>query len=249
MAQPDTRPISFTYAPLVSMWVVTFHSPFSYSDPPLHCHPPSCWLRLFSSHSFSRTNTPTFSNLVIGFLYKLTLLNSPSYIAHTVSSYIRGRKFEVSFQAATSSRRDMRARVALGGLISPVLFGRYVNDMPSPSHHVELAVYVEDTAILPKSRKPTLLVSYLESYLTDLQRWLREWKIAINVSKSTAIIFARAGRRFIQPQPVTLFGEPIKWVNTTRYLGVTLDTRLACRLTSIRPGRGLLKRWVCWATS
>jgi hypothetical protein len=50
-------------------------------------------------------------------------------------------------------------------------------------------------------------------------------KIAINVSKSTAIIFSRAGRRFIQPRPVTLFGEPIEWVDRTRYLGVTLDTR------------------------
>jgi hypothetical protein len=52
-------------------------------------------------------------------------------------------------------------------------------------------------------------------------------RIAINVSKSTAIIFDRAGRRFVQPRTVTLFGEPIKWVDTTRYLGVILDTRLA----------------------
>jgi len=34
---------------------------------------------------------------------------------------------------------------------------------------------------------------------------------------------ARVGRLFIQPRPVTLFGEPIEWVDTTRYLGVTLD--------------------------
>jgi hypothetical protein len=40
------------------------------------------------------------------------------------------------------------------------------------------------------------------------------------------MIFARAGRRFIQPRPVTLFGEPIEWVDTTRYLGVILYTRL-----------------------
>jgi hypothetical protein len=52
-------------------------------------------------------------------------------------------------------------------------------------------------------------------------------KTAINVSKSTAIIFARTGRRFIQPRPVTLFGNPIECVDRTRYLGVTLDTRLA----------------------
>jgi hypothetical protein len=120
----------------------------------------------------------------------------------------------------------MRAGVAQGGLISPVLFSLYVNDMPPPSHHVELALYADDTAVIATSRKPTLLVSYLESYLNDLQRWLSEWRIAINVSKSSAIIFARAGRRFIQPRPVTLFGEPIEWVETTRYLGVTLDKRL-----------------------
>ena len=51
-------------------------------------------------------------------------------------------------------------------------------------------------------------------------------RIAINISKSSAMIFACAGQRFIQFRPVKLFGEPIQWVETTRYLGVTLDKRL-----------------------
>jgi hypothetical protein len=119
----------------------------------------------------------------------------------------------------------MRAGVAQDGLISPVLFSVYVNDMPTSSHDIELALYADDTAIITMSRKPTLLVSYLESYLSDLQRWLSDWRIVINVSKSSAMIFARAGRRFIQPRSVTLFREPIQWVDTTRYLGVTLDKR------------------------
>jgi hypothetical protein len=161
-----------------------------------------------------------------GLLYKLTLLNFPSYIVHTISSYLRSRTFEASFQTATSSRRDMRAGVAQGGLISPILFSLYVNDMRPHSHHVELALYADDTAVIATSRNPTLLVSYLQTYLNDLQRWLSEWRIATNVSKSTAIILARAGRRFIQPRPARLFGEPIKWVDRTRYLVVTLDTRL-----------------------
>jgi hypothetical protein len=69
----------------------------------------------------------------------------------------------------------MRAVVAQGGLIYPVLFSLYVNDMPSPLHHVELALYEDVMAIIATSRKPTLLVSYLESYLNDRQRWLSEW--------------------------------------------------------------------------
>jgi hypothetical protein len=116
--------------------------------------------------------------------------------------------------------------MAQGGLISPVLFSLYVNDLPTPSHHVESALYADDTAVITTSRKPTLFVSYLDSYLSDIQQWLIEWRIAISVSKSSAMIFARAGRRSIQARPVALFGEPIQWVATTRYLGATLDRRL-----------------------
>jgi hypothetical protein len=43
-----------------------------------------------------------------------------------------------------------------------------------------------------------------------------------HVFKSITIIFVRAGRRFIQPRPVTLFGEPIQGFYTTRYLRATL---------------------------
>jgi len=68
-----------------------------------------------------------------GVLYKLTLLNIPSYIVHSISSYLRGRTFEVSFQTATSSRRGMRAGVAQGGLISTVVFSLYIDDMLHPS--------------------------------------------------------------------------------------------------------------------
>jgi hypothetical protein len=43
-------------------------------------------------------------------------------------------------------------------------------------------------------------------------------------TKSMAMLFTR--RRIQTPRPVALFGEPIVWVDTARYLGVTLDRRL-----------------------
>jgi len=46
------------------------------------------------------------------------------------------------------------------------------------------------------------------------------------VPNCTAIIFASAERLFLQPRPVTFIGEPIEWVDTIRYLGVTLDQGL-----------------------
>jgi hypothetical protein len=38
-------------------------------------------------------------------------------------------------------------------------------------HHVDFALNADDTAIIATSRKPMLHVSYLESYVNDLQRW------------------------------------------------------------------------------
>jgi len=56
-----------------------------------------------------------------GLLYKLTLLNFPSYVVHTISSYLRGRTFETSFQTATLSRQCIWAGVVQGALISQLL--------------------------------------------------------------------------------------------------------------------------------
>ena len=101
-----------------------------------------------------------FDTVWIGrLLYKLSL----NYIVHTISSYLRGRTFEAS-------------------LMTPVLFSLLVNDMPSPSNHVELALYADDTTIIATSRKPTMFVSYLESNL-NLQRWKSEWRITISFQR------------------------------------------------------------------
>jgi hypothetical protein len=41
--------------------------------------------------------------------------------------------------------------------------------MPWLFRHVELALYVDDTAIIATSLQPALLVIYLETYLSDLE--------------------------------------------------------------------------------
>jgi hypothetical protein len=70
----------------------------------------------------------------------------------------------------------MQAGVAQGGIISPVLFSLYVNDIPSPSCHIELALYANDKAVITTSHQPALLVKYLETYLSNLEQWLTEWE-------------------------------------------------------------------------
>jgi hypothetical protein len=40
------------------------------------------------------------------------------------------------------------------------------------------------------------------------------------------VLFVKAARHVQKPRPVQFLGEPIQWVETARYLGVTLDTQL-----------------------
>jgi hypothetical protein len=134
-------------------------------------------------------------------LYTMPVLNLPSYLVHALS-YLRGRTFEASWLTATSFRLVMVVLVA--HFLSPFSSSVYVNDMPTTSYHVKLAVYADDMVIIGTSGKPTLLFSYLGLYLIELQRWLSEWRIAMNFSKSSAMTFTRACRRFIQLLSVIL---------------------------------------------
>jgi hypothetical protein len=65
---------------------------------------------------------------------------------------------------------------------------------------------------------------------------LSEWWIAINVSKSTAIDFARAGRRFIQSRPVTHSNAfRLLWL---RFSVIFLSCKANARVYDTKSGHG-----------
>ena len=66
-----------------------------------------------------------------GLLFKLNILEYPSYLVKIITSYLHSRTFVAAFQAT--------------------------------------------------SKHPALLVKYLETHLPELEIWLREWTISINV--------------------------------------------------------------------
>jgi hypothetical protein len=120
----------------------------------------------------------------------------------------------------------MRAGVAQGGLVSSEQFSLYVNDIPTPSRHVELAQYADDTALIATSRNPSFLAGYLAAYLGRLELWLWDCRVAINVSKSTVVPFAKARGASDSPGQCSFSESQQSRSITARCLGVTLDTRL-----------------------
>jgi hypothetical protein len=173
-------------------------------------------------------------------LNKLSILNSPSYLVKTTSSYLRCRTFQASFQSATPSRRSMRSGVAQGGRISPVVFRLYVNEMPAPSHHAELAFYVDDKVLVSASRKPPLLVTYLETYSTDLSIGYETGRLLSTSQRAPPCSLLRL--RDESKRDMSFSGKPIQWVEPPQYLGVTFDTRLTWTAHINQAGRRAEKR-------
>jgi hypothetical protein len=102
-----------------------------------------------------------------------------------------------------------------------------VKDIPTPSRHVHLLQHADDVALVATSLSPSLLIGYLEAYAGKLELWLQNWRIGINVSKSTAIFFVKIARRIQKCRPVQFLGEPIQWVERATCFGVNLHTQLA----------------------
>jgi hypothetical protein len=96
---------------------------------------------------------------------------------------------------------------------------------------------VRDTALVATSRRRSPLVCYLETHLGALDHWLQDWRIAINVPNSAAVPFTKTARRIHRPRLTQFFWEPIEWVETARYLGVTLDTQLTWSAHDNQVGR------------
>jgi hypothetical protein len=60
-----------------------------------------------------------------------------------------------------------------------------MNDIPTPSRHVQLAQYTDGTALAATFRSPSLLAGYL-AYIGRPEHWLRDWRIAFKISKSAS---------------------------------------------------------------
>ncbi|GFU07187.1 RNA-directed DNA polymerase from mobile element jockey [Trichonephila clavipes] len=98
---------------------------------------------------------------------------------------------------------------------------------PLVEHHhtVSTCLFADDSAALTQGVNLKYTIKTMQQFLVKLEKWLTDWRIAINVEKTQAIVFRKWG--VIDPQTdLTLFDDNILWVPVVRYLGLYLDSRL-----------------------
>ncbi|GFS64053.1 RNA-directed DNA polymerase from mobile element jockey [Trichonephila clavipes] len=87
-------------------------------------------------------------------------------------------------------------------------------------------MFADDTAVISQNKRFSVVISNLQHYISSLELWLNDWKIKVNASKSACLMFTRRSRLPVGLTPVTIFGQPVPWVNVAKYLGLFLDAKL-----------------------
>ncbi|GFW53384.1 RNA-directed DNA polymerase from mobile element jockey [Trichonephila clavipes] len=162
-----------------------------------------------------------------GLIYKMIKLNFPEYLVKIIHNFLENRSFRVKINFDFSNKGFPEAGCPQGSCLSPYLYNIYTYDFP---HHpsVSICLFADDAAVLAQGANLKYTQCTLQRYLHTLESWLTDWRIAINVDKTQAIVF-RKHRRNIIPKTLSLFDEDIEWVNVVRYLGLFLDSSLTYR--------------------
>ncbi|GFW71097.1 RNA-directed DNA polymerase from mobile element jockey [Trichonephila clavipes] len=160
-----------------------------------------------------------------GLLIKLIRFDFPAPLIKFIHSFLSHRSFRVRVDRILSSPRPIRSGLPQGSLSSPLLFTLYVNDIPQTalSH---LAMFADDTAIITQNKRFSVVISNMQHYISLLELWLNDWKIKVNASKSACLMFTRKNQLLVGLTPVTIFGQPVPWVNVAKYVGLFLDAKL-----------------------
>ncbi|GFV65726.1 RNA-directed DNA polymerase from mobile element jockey [Trichonephila clavipes] len=160
-----------------------------------------------------------------GLLIKLIRLDFPAPLIKSIYSFLTHRSLRVRVDRILSSPRPIRSGLPQGSLSSPLLFTLYVNDI-SQTDSSHLAMFADDTAVISQNKRFSVVIFNLKHYISLLELWLNDWKIKVNASKSACLMFTRRSQLPVGLTPVTIFGQPVPWVNVAKYLGLFLDAKL-----------------------
>ena len=164
-------------------------------------------------------------------LATLRAVNIPSTVLNWFHSYLLGRRQCVKANDNTSSWLDLTAGVPQGGVLSPLLFSIFINNISkvisSPYH-----LYADDLQLYRHGYLHELpeTIAFINKDLAAIQEWAKSFGLSVNPKKSQAIIISssRLGSKISwNSVPSILYsGFQIPYYDRVRNLGLIFDSNM-----------------------
>lgn len=106
-----------------------------------------------------------------------------------LQSFVNDRRQVVKVNGVTGDVRGLRHGTAQGGVLGPIVFLIYINDLLNIEFNSSVYAYADDTALVCSAYNRELLKRRINEDLSKISKWLIENKLLINSSKSKCVMF------------------------------------------------------------
>ena len=158
---------------------------------------------------------------------KLTKYGIRNTALQWFKSYLQNRKQFICYQNIESLYSNISCGVPKGSILGPILFLLYINDMAFVSKKFFTIFFADDTNFFITGNNYVDLVTILNNELCKIVEWLNVNKLSINISKSQYMIFQSSKKNSITKENLFINGTMIRKVESTKFLGVVIDSKLS----------------------
>ena len=119
-------------------------------------------------------------------------------------SYLSEREFQVSIGNQWSSRSKITTGVPQGSILGPLLFIFHMNNLPLQLHKTQMDLYADDATQYVCGEIVAIIERKLTEELQPVAPWSADNKIALNTTKTKAMVIETSGKLLDLPSDFSI---------------------------------------------
>ena len=169
-----------------------------------------------------------------GLIYKLLHHKFDEYLIKWIYEFLYERTFCVKVNDSFSIEYVIETSVPQGGVLSPVLFSIYINDIiltnDNKKNPIHSTLFADDLSASCSAKKLLDIQKHLNDYLKQLEAWLRKWRLCMSPTKCKYVLFSKDPKSKSKFLNLKLFNTQIPKVEYIKFLGLSLDSHMSFNL-------------------
>lgn len=143
-----------------------------------------------------------------------------------LKSYLTDRTQKVTVNGTVSSGAPLYMGVPQGSILGPLLFLIYINDLPFFTKDMcEVVLFADDTSLIFKIDRQKENYDDVNNALSNVLHWFTTNNLLLNTKKTKCVKFSMPNVKQVNTE-IKMNGETIDLLNSTVFLGITMDSKL-----------------------